>query len=554
MAATYSEKLARFESNGNPNAKNPNSTASGQHQFIDSTWNQMLEELGLPRGTSRQDPEASELVLNHFRKKNRAHIDPILGRPAQESEEAVAHLLGGQGAAKFLAMDPNSPSSKAVSDDAYKLNKRVFRNESGRERTVGEVLAFYGKEFDEAAANSPPAKITAMADTPKNESPKVASKTEEQPAKEQPKPQEQTASVQRDDVDPDDDSHDSKFEQANDQAVEFESPEAQKPTAGLLNKRYGSKDMKMKMPSMPTEKKTKVAMKQGPAGTGTVMADGGQAESSIGNVVSSALAYAKLVRKIDNKIEEDHKKQIAQEAQESFLEPIDQYEAENKISDEELEKQYRTYKDGGMTGKGSNLKYLRNFAAKHGTVKKAGGGGVPKAVAVPALGKLQGNASNPSNIDPNKVAESLYMHTSADGDAQQAGELPTFAASPTKSVGQIKLPSAASAGNQAGSSIPSYNGFTPNLGNLSPGVSVKAPQSAQTTLEQVDNYIGQEQAGAAQGNIPDYSSVLRNASSAMQPKVTYIYGPGSSGYQDPNPWQGGGGNARRGGMIGKRKK
>src|SRR5690606_10488056 len=72
MLTAYLANTRRRESGGNDTAQNPNSSARGRYQFIDSTWADLMQrhpELGLtPDG--RDDPAQQERAIRVFTQEN----------------------------------------------------------------------------------------------------------------------------------------------------------------------------------------------------------------------------------------------------------------------------------------------------------------------------------------------------------------------------------------------------------------------------------------------------------------------------------------------------
>lgn len=114
LPAGYLERTAMIESGGDPNAQNPNSSAGGMFQFIDST----AKQYGL---TDKTDPFASADAAARFAADNRAYLAKALGREPTAGELYLAHQQGAGGAAKLLAAG-NAPAASVVGADAAGLN------------------------------------------------------------------------------------------------------------------------------------------------------------------------------------------------------------------------------------------------------------------------------------------------------------------------------------------------------------------------------------------------------------------------------------------------
>ena len=140
---TYYSKIAQAESENNPNARNPikGQTASGLYQFTESTWKNMVDELGLNYSLEdRFDPNKSKVVVEAFTKQNASILQKSLGREPNDTDLYMAHFLGAGGASwwlKRLANDPNG--STGLSDKIINANKNVFYKKNGQLRTNQEV-------------------------------------------------------------------------------------------------------------------------------------------------------------------------------------------------------------------------------------------------------------------------------------------------------------------------------------------------------------------------------------------------------------------------------
>lgn len=129
----YLTRTAQIESNFNPRAQNPNSSAGGLFQFIDATARQYgLED--------RFDPVASTEAAARLAADNAEMLRRTLGREPSAAELYLAHQQGAGGAAQLLA-NPNVPAVSIVGRDAVRLN-------GGREdMTAGEFAGLWLNKF-----------------------------------------------------------------------------------------------------------------------------------------------------------------------------------------------------------------------------------------------------------------------------------------------------------------------------------------------------------------------------------------------------------------------
>jgi hypothetical protein len=110
----YLQRTGEIESNLNPNAKNPNSSASGLFQFIRST----AKQYGL---TNPFDPVASTDAASRLARDNAAYLRARLGREPTGAELYLAHQQGAGGAWRLLR-DKNARAADVVGSSAVRLN------------------------------------------------------------------------------------------------------------------------------------------------------------------------------------------------------------------------------------------------------------------------------------------------------------------------------------------------------------------------------------------------------------------------------------------------
>jgi len=124
------DSIVGAESGGNPNAKNPNSSAGGLGQFIDSTWLAMLkqERPDLVEGRSPQellalksDPTLSRQMTEAYAAQN-GKILSNAGFEANPGNTYLAHFAGPQGAVRVLSADPGAPIEAILGPQAVAAN------------------------------------------------------------------------------------------------------------------------------------------------------------------------------------------------------------------------------------------------------------------------------------------------------------------------------------------------------------------------------------------------------------------------------------------------
>lgn len=155
--AALAQRIVGPESGGNPNAKNPNSTARGLGQFTQSTRDSMLARHGVDAYSA--DPAEQMKALEILTRENREALTKGLGRAPTDGEIYTAHFLGSGGATQFLGALQASPEDAAVnhvSPAAARANQGVFYNKDGSAKTVAEVAAFLAGKVGQGEAVAQP--------------------------------------------------------------------------------------------------------------------------------------------------------------------------------------------------------------------------------------------------------------------------------------------------------------------------------------------------------------------------------------------------------------
>jgi hypothetical protein len=138
------DSIISAESGGNPNAKNPNSSATGAGQFIDATWLDTISRArpDLVQGKSteeilalRSDPAISREMTEAYAAQNGAILSKA-GLPVTPGSTYLAHFAGPQGAVAALSADPSAPVSSVMSPAAIKANPFL------QGMTVGDLRAW----------------------------------------------------------------------------------------------------------------------------------------------------------------------------------------------------------------------------------------------------------------------------------------------------------------------------------------------------------------------------------------------------------------------------
>lgn len=147
----YLSKTSSAESGGNSNAKASTSSALGKYQFLEGTWNAIVDKYDLGYSLEdRRDPKKSEEVMRLFTKDNEQQLKPILGRDLTDSERYLGHFLGVGGASnvfKASKKDPNMPINYYISPKAIEANKTVFYNKDGSIKTTKQLYDWAEKKM-----------------------------------------------------------------------------------------------------------------------------------------------------------------------------------------------------------------------------------------------------------------------------------------------------------------------------------------------------------------------------------------------------------------------
>lgn len=177
----YLLSAAKIESNLNPAAAAPTSSARGLYQFIEQTWLGTVKEAGarlgygkqadaitrLPSGRYevsdpaaradilklRNDPAANSAFAGVLTQSNSFKLVGEIGRRPTDGELYIAHFLGVRGASRLINNAEQNPNASGASlfPAAAASNRSIFYDRGGRERSVSEVYSVLNSRYASAA-------------------------------------------------------------------------------------------------------------------------------------------------------------------------------------------------------------------------------------------------------------------------------------------------------------------------------------------------------------------------------------------------------------------
>jgi len=133
LPSGYLERTAQLESAGDPSAQNPNSTAGGLFQQLDS--NAKAYGVG-----DKFDPAQSTAGAAEFAQDNMDILRRALGREPLGWELYLAHQQGGGGARRLLS-NPQAKAADIVGTQA------VILNGGHKDMTAGEFARIWAKKY-----------------------------------------------------------------------------------------------------------------------------------------------------------------------------------------------------------------------------------------------------------------------------------------------------------------------------------------------------------------------------------------------------------------------
>lgn len=176
---SYLMQQAKAESSFDITAQASSSSATGLFQFIDSTWETLMQRYGAELGIApdahsreerlglRKDPELSAHMAAKLATENSAYLKREWGGEVDGTALYFSHFLGAQQSAAFLNARDQTPSAPAADlfPKAAHANRPVFFHADGRSKTLEEVHATFAEKFTaqgQAATISPSRSATSL--------------------------------------------------------------------------------------------------------------------------------------------------------------------------------------------------------------------------------------------------------------------------------------------------------------------------------------------------------------------------------------------------------
>lgn len=189
----YLVAAAKIESNLNPAAAAPSSSARGLYQFIEQTWLGTVKEAGSYFGYNRyadaitrqpsgryevsdpamrneilqlrKDPAANAAMAGVLTRSNGSKLTTDLGRRPTEGELYIAHFLGAGGASRLISQAETNPQANAATmfPRAAAANRSIFYDRNGNARSASQVYGELTGRYATAAQSESTRSMMAAA-------------------------------------------------------------------------------------------------------------------------------------------------------------------------------------------------------------------------------------------------------------------------------------------------------------------------------------------------------------------------------------------------------
>lgn len=145
--------FVQIESGGDPNAKASTSSALGLGQFLNKTWEGVIEkhrpdlaDIPVQRLLAmRLNPSLSIEMLARFAEDNLA----VVGRGATGGDLYLAHFLGAGTARRLFRADPATPVAEIASPEAIRANRSIMEG-----KTCGQVRAWAARRMAQSSGHN----------------------------------------------------------------------------------------------------------------------------------------------------------------------------------------------------------------------------------------------------------------------------------------------------------------------------------------------------------------------------------------------------------------
>lgn len=145
ISSSIVDRIIGIESGGNAAAKNPNSTATGLGQFIESTWLRMFKQYFPDAASSltdaailelRKDSEVSRKMVELYLRENAENLKKA-GLEINDANLYLSHFLGPGGAKALLSAAPGTLANDVLGADQVNANASILDG-----KTREEVIAW----------------------------------------------------------------------------------------------------------------------------------------------------------------------------------------------------------------------------------------------------------------------------------------------------------------------------------------------------------------------------------------------------------------------------
>lgn len=132
------DRIVGIESGGDRTARNPNSTATGLGQFIETTWVRMFRQYFPDRAESmtreavlalRENADLSRQMVELYAREN-AKVLQDAGHAVNDASLYLSHFLGPNGAVKVLSAAPTTPLADLLSEQVIRANESIMRGQT----------------------------------------------------------------------------------------------------------------------------------------------------------------------------------------------------------------------------------------------------------------------------------------------------------------------------------------------------------------------------------------------------------------------------------------